>query len=204
MKERRWLLFSAWVWLAIVIGGSAGLMIYSYKPGVAQENAPKIWPVSSQLARDRDLPTLIMFAHPKCPCTRASIGELDMLMAQSAGQVNAKVVFFRPDGAENWSDTGLWQSAAAIPGVTVQFDNEGLEAQNFHATTSGHVVLYDAHGQLLFSGGITEARGHSGDNSGRSAIVEFLRHGSISNHSTPTFGCPLRESITPAVAIKGP
>ena len=41
--------------------------------------------------------------------------------------------------------------------------------------TSGQVVVYDAKGALLFSGGITAARGHMGDNAGRDRITALLR-----------------------------
>jgi hypothetical protein len=144
-----------------------------------------------------------MFAHPKCPCTRASIEELSTLMARSQGLVDARVVFFKPEDAdENWAITDSWKRASAIPGVIVQTDSEGLEASNFRATTSGQVVLYDAEGRLLFSGGITEARGHEGDNDGRSAVLDFLRHGKSVFTATPVFGCPIQEKTPDKIAVK--
>ena len=61
-----------------------------------------------------------------------------------------------------------------FPGVSVSSDQEGFEAKNFQSTTSGYVLLYDANGRLLFQGGITGSRGHSGENSGRDAIEAIL------------------------------
>jgi hypothetical protein len=84
----------------------------------------------------------------------------------------------------------LWRSAEAIPGVTVRADQDGNEARCFQAKTSGHVALYDVHGKLLFSGGITSSRGHSGDNAGRSAIMKLLKH-EMAVGETPVFGCSL-------------
>jgi predicted heme/steroid binding protein len=126
-------------------------------------------------------------------------------MAKSHGLVDARVVFFKPEEAsQDWAVTDIWKAAATIPGVTVQTDSEGREALNFRASTSGHVVLYDVNGQLLFSGGITEARGHMGDNDGRSAVVNLLRHGKSTLSATPVFGCTIQESAPPTVAIEHP
>jgi hypothetical protein len=53
-------------------------------------------------------------------------------------------------------------------------------------------MLYDARGALLFSGGITGARAHAGDNPGRSALVALLNRQSGTHASTTNvFGCSL-------------
>jgi hypothetical protein len=60
--------------------------------------------------------------------------------------------------------------------------------------------LFDAGGDLLFRGGITEARGHWGDSEGRSAILSLLalEHrpaaGRAGRLDSPVFGCPLFDS----------
>jgi len=133
-----------------------------------------------------------MLVHPQCPCSRASIGELALLMAQSQGRLKAYVLFLKPAGfSDDWEKTDLWQSAAGIPGVKPLVDYDGMEARRFHAKTSGQTVLYDAEGRLLFSGGITAARGHAGDNAGRSAIVSLVNAKVADKAETPVFGCPL-------------
>ena len=70
-------------------------------------------------------------------------------------------------------------------------DDEGTEANRFHAATSGQTLLYDAAGSLLFSGGITGSRGHSGDNAGQTAIVSLVNSGAPRLTETSVFGCPL-------------
>jgi hypothetical protein len=70
-------------------------------------------------------------------------------------------------------------------------DDGGAEASLFHAATSGQTALYDAAGNLLFSGGITRARGHAGDNAGLTAVVSLLTSGETEERGTPVFGCPL-------------
>jgi len=113
-------------------------------------------------------------------------------MAQSQGRLTAYVLFLKPEGfSDNWEKTDLWQSARDIPGVKPIVDYDGIEARRFHATTSGQTVLYDAEGCLLFSGGITIARGHAGDNVGRSAIVSLVNSRVAEQTETPVFGCPL-------------
>ncbi len=193
MKKTLWI-FAA-VWLVVVAAGSAWLWRHSLTPGAAAGVAPESWPQVEEVKRVEGKPTLVMFAHPKCPCTRASIGELAVLMGRCQGKVEARVVFYQPkEMPEDWVHSDTWRSAEAIPGVTVQTDEDGRTAEKFHAGTSGQVVLYGADGRLLFSGGITEARGHSGDNDGRSALVEILEDGQAKHaQRTPVFGCSLTE-----------
>lgn len=136
--------------------------------------------------------TLIMLAHPKCPCTRASVEELSKLMAYGRGRLRAYLLFAKPNGyPDDWSKTDLWMTAASIPGVTVLFDDDGIEADRFGTSTSGQVILYDQTGKLQFRGGITQSRGHSGDNAGRSAVEALVSGRVPERDQTPVFGCPL-------------
>jgi hypothetical protein len=86
--------------------------------------------------------------------------------------------------------------------VTVVRDDDGREARRFGVEASGETLLYDADGSLLFSGGITAARGHAGDNAGRTELVSLLNHEPSSRtnivdrtgshrDATSVFGCPL-------------
>jgi len=190
-KSKLILVVTSVSWLLLIGSGVAFLWNYEGNPGVAAA-APEVWPADSLIRRASDRATLVMLAHPHCPCTRASVEELSRLMTQAQGRVKAYVLFIKPpDLSEGWEQTDLLTSAAAIPGVTVVRDDEGVEASRFHASTSGQTVLYDAVGKLLFSGGITSARGHEGDNAGRTAIVSLLTAGTAERDETPVFGCPL-------------
>ena len=158
----------------------------------ATGTVPRSWPAEAKVALDPDRPTLLMFAHPQCPCTEATIGELNRLLVRCGGRATVRVLFFAPEhAAEDWTQTDLWKSAAAIPGVSVQIDRDGKTARNFGAQTSGQVVLYDSRGELLFQGGITAGRGHAGDNAGADAIVSRLRAGAGERNRTAVFGCSL-------------
>ena len=165
------------LWGVTVCAGIGMLADYEARPGDAAPSPDK-WPTMSRIVRATGQSHLVMFAHPRCPCTRASIGELAVVMSQCQGRLAADVLFLKSAEFEReWTQSDLWRSATSIPGVTVALDESGAEAQQFGAITSGHVVLYDGDGRLLFSGGITGSRGHFGDNYGRSTIVALVRDG---------------------------
>jgi hypothetical protein len=197
-KSQRWRkriklirLTSAVLWVVAVSIGLWILWGYENAPGVSAQ-PPVRWPTDSRIQRAPDSATLVMLAHPHCPCTRASIGELARLMAHSQGRVRAYVLFLKPAGfSDEWEKTDLWQSARSIPGVNVLIDDGGAEARRFHAATSGQTMLYDVEGRLLFSGGITGSRGHAGDNAGRSAILSLVNTGAAERTETFVFGCQL-------------
>jgi hypothetical protein len=84
-------------------------------------------------------------------------------------------------------------------------DEKGTEAAKFVAETSGHTLVFDREGTLLFSGGITASRGHAGDNAGESAVLAALRGETMAQLRTPVFGCLLqkRNSATePILCLK--
>ena len=192
-RKSRIALLSIAIWMLIVGSGLRMMLAYDNSPGIIAA-APTMWPADSHISRQSGVPTLVMMIHPHCPCSRASIGELALLMAELPGPVNANVLFIKPhEFPEQWEKTDLWNSAARIPGVKVDVDDDAAEARIFGSQTSGQVMLYDINGQLLFKGGITASRGHSGDNDGRRAIVSLLTQHHEDRAETPVFGCPLFE-----------
>lgn len=179
------------VWVLTLLSGFGYLMSYANTPGELFPS-PVRWPESANIHRIEQRPTLVMFIHPDCPCTRASVEELSRVVARCQGRADVHVVVLLPcELPSGWEKTDLYRQAAAIPGVTMHIDHGGMEACRFHATTSGHTVLYDAAGHLVFQGGITLARGHSGDNAGESAVVNWLVTGRAGPPDAPVFGCAL-------------
>jgi len=149
-KSRTVFLLACVVWLVAVGYGLRLVWAYENLPG-RSGTPPTTWPTGSTIKRTPGLPTLVLFIHPHCPCSRATIGELAILMAHSQGQVNASAVFVKPDGFEEWEKTDLWSSAADIPGVKLSVDENGVEAKRFQSETSGQIALYSAQGKLLFT-----------------------------------------------------
>ena len=179
------------LWSFAITAGSVMMWNYASLPG-REGRVPISWPGDAQIALSSQGPTLVMFGHPRCPCTRASIEELARLMTNCQGRVETRMIFFRPSGSPtDWPNTDLWRSAEAIPGVRVGSDDDASEARRFQVETSGHTLLYDKEGHLLFSGGITAARGHAGDNVGREALEALLHGRRAPQVRTPVFGCSL-------------
>lgn len=190
-RRRRAAALGVLAWGLAVTAGMTSLWRYATSPEAPAEKAAR-WPATSELRAGSRRPTLILFAHPHCPCTRATLGELARLMAQARGRLEAYVLFLSPESLpEAWARTELWRDAQAIPAVRVVADRNGDEARRFGATGSGTALLYAADGRLVFGGGITAARGHSGDNAGRDAIVTFLDSGAVPNATTRVYGCAL-------------
>ena len=191
-STRVWLLGGlVTVWLAAAIGGLFSVWSYDNAPG-ATAKAPADWPAQTTLARATDRPTLVLLAHPQCSCTHATLGELAEALARARSLPKTYVVFLKPSSMpDGWEKTELWNKASALPNVTVVSDEDGREAGRFGAVTSGQILLYDARGALLFSGGITGARGHAGDNAGRASLVALLNRAPAVRASTNVFGCSL-------------
>jgi hypothetical protein len=181
-------------WCAATAGGFFLLMRYDNTPGPAARS-PAAWPADSRIRPDGKRPCLVVALHPRCPCSRATVAELEELMRSCGDRLESHVFFYAPEGAgAEWADTDLWDSAASIPGVTVWCDGGGAEGRHFGAVTSGHAVLYSAGGELIFCGGLTPARGQTGDNTDRGAILAHVRGKESGVERAAVFGCPLRES----------
>ena len=179
------------VWILTIAAGMSVVWKHEFSAGTPASPSP-IWPRASKLPRPSKTPVLVMLAHPRCPCTRASIGELAKIMTTLQGRLSSYVLFFAPkDSSLDWQTTDLWASAQAIHGVHVSADEDGREARLFRAATSGQTILYSASGRLLFSGGITKSRGHHGDSVGKSAIESLVNEANVDTERTPVFGCDL-------------
>lgn len=178
------------LWIAGVAAGFVVLERYSLAEGMASEGVD--WPAGTAVQPSAERPTLLMFAHPHCPCTHSSLEELNREIARQPQAADYVVVFTIPQeaGAE-WRDSTLYRLASASQGVRVVLDEGGVEAQRFGAHTSGTVLLYNTHGKLMFDGGITAARGHEGDNDGLNQLDHVLREGTGQVLRFPVFGCGL-------------
>ncbi|QDU31204.1 hypothetical protein ETAA8_63570 [Anatilimnocola aggregata] len=137
--------------------------------------------------------TLVMFAHPRCSCTRSSLAELAVIVARAPDLAPIQVIFSAPAiDDEAWTNSDLVRQANRMIGVQVKWDAGQHLTNQLGVRTSGHALLYDATGQLIYSGGVTSLRGHAGWSSGHTAILAGNRgqHGPLI--SAPVFGCSLR------------
>ena len=191
-RRSSWLIGAiAAVWIAAAAGGLYVVWAYDNAPGLPAKAGP-VWPQHTALERATDRPTIVLLAHPLCDCTRATLGELAEALARASVKPKTYVVFLKPSSMpEGWEKSSLWASAEKLPHTTIVRDDDGLEAERFGALTSGQTMVYDAQGSLRFSGGITGARAHEGDNAGRAAVVALLNHLPSKHAATNVFGCSL-------------
>jgi hypothetical protein len=190
----------AFAWVALITGGTILLLNFTNRPGLPG-NAPARWPGGSKIVLGADYPTLIMAVHPRCACTRASLGELAIVLAQVEEQVTANILV--PAPAANADVAEIEELKAEIAytlSSPVIVDLDRSETKRFGLETSGHVLLYNQHGDLLFSGGITPGRGHAGASLGREALVARIRtpnqNSTLATLKSPTFGCSLFSHAT--------
>lgn len=188
------------VWFVSIIWGLIVMLNYETRPGPNPRQLTQ-WPADSLLQLSSTTPTVFMFTHPHCPCTRASIAEWERVISRCRAKAEFNVIAFEPANANaGWQQSDLVCRAAACSDGPVFWDKEGREARRFNVSTSGHVVMYDPDGRLRFSGGITGSRGHEGANLGRSLLVSWLLKnpdGRAAQHDvleSPVFGCPLMNS----------
>lgn len=176
------------VWAVAVAATAVWTAAYTATPG-APAAPPLRWPADSALAAPPGRPTLLLFAHPTCPCSRASLDELALILDEAGPNLTATVVLQKTSGPP----TPLQAAAAELPGATVFLD-DGAERRRFRARTSGETLLYGSDGRLLFRGGVTAGRGHRGENPGRLTILALLAgppEPAATPVECPVYGCPL-------------
>lgn len=178
-------------WALAVVSLLIYLTAYSLRPG---PNGPALasWPKDAKVSRPAGASSLIMFVHPQCPCTRASVAELDRLVSAFPSRINATVVFLRPsDRPEDWVKSDLWESVLRIPGAQPREDVDGRESTRFGVKTSGETVLFDPDGNEIFRGGLTSSRGHEGASDGTNALRRYFNGEGMPIRTASTYGCAL-------------
>jgi len=179
------------LWGAVVVSWFGYLTWYSNAPG-AVSAAPIDWPHNSTIELAEDRPSLLMFIHPRCPCTSASLDELAEIIARCRDLATYYCIFvLPPEVPPDWEQGRLWRKASGLSRVQCIVDSHGREAKRFGAKTSGAVQVYSDAGKLVFNGGVTGARNHDGDNVGATAVTRWIRARHAEVTETFVFGCPL-------------
>ncbi len=182
------------VWSIAIICGMSSIIGYSNTPG-EESFPPNVLLKEAPVSFNDNHYQLLMFIHPKCPCTRSSIRELTRFITSCPENITITFFCFVPsdksDKNKNWLNTDIVKSAQAIPHSIVISDVNGKWAKSFDAKTSGHVLLYHPDGNLLFSGGITAGRGHEGDNPGRTFITHAVKNKGSKSSQCLVYGCPI-------------
>jgi hypothetical protein len=182
-----WWLGALAIWFGVAGAGIGILTSHSRTPGRGGSPSAS-WPVGLSIRHTPGVATLLVFLHPECPCSRASVAELGRVLAKNGRPVQVMACVAHWKGSVGGS---LWDAVERIPGVKVIADVEGQIAKRFGAETSGTAALYNESGRLIFFGGITGARGHEGDNAGEDALQHLLL-GQPSSYTRPNvYGCSI-------------
>lgn len=189
MRFAGWILTAAW----LTAGAAGSWFLWSYADAPGGDAGAAEWPREAGLSLDRVRPTVVLFVHPRCACTRASLNELARVLSARSGRASLRALFYRPIRAgAGWERGELWDDAARL-GFEPRSDPGGRTAASFGARTSGFVAIYAPSGRALYRGGVTLARGHEGDNMGAAAVADAL-DGRAGTKEGPVFGCLLRRA----------
>ncbi|MBX3438799.1 MAG: hypothetical protein KF861_14995 [Planctomycetaceae bacterium] len=183
------------MWGAVTIAGLLLLTIFAHEAGPAG-SPPPTWRNGTELPNASRRFTLLMFVHPRCSCTRASLEQLARIQARHPERLQIHLIIYAPEHSTvDWTRTHQWDMAHRIPGAAVSLDPLGTTARRYGAETSGHVVLYDKGGRFCFAGGLTAGRGHDGDSQGADAVLAHLQGQKRAPARTPVFGCLLHARV---------
>lgn len=190
------------LWIALLLLGYGRMANYATTPGVLAA-VPSIWKDDLGLGPLPEDGAIVVFLHPRCPCSNASLTELEEVVSRTKTPP-IRMVFFVPNPiTENWTQSTAVSLARALPGASVVWDERGVIADRFGAKTSGHVLWYDRSGTLQFSGGVTAKRGHIGPNRGQTALVDLSVGKRPVTTTTPVFGCSLESGGPVACEVRG-
>ena len=185
------------LFLCLGIGGLFCLTDYANRPGADAQNLSEVWPQSAP-----EMPTaqatVAFFYHPKCPCTRATVRNLERFLSQTGTRPAVIAFAYHPDDETgHWVETPLTQQVRRLANSRVVPDADGRMAQQFGATTSGQLLIYDEDHRLVFSGGITPSRGHEAESIASRKFATCLSgEATVELVKQPVFGCSI-------VATKG-
>lgn len=185
----RWAMLLLTIWAVLIGSLLLGLGHYSMREG-KRGLVPRL--VENQ-------PGLVahFFLHPQCPCSAASVEELDRLMTRLGAKSDLLVTahVFEPENATNdWAGSEMVARLKRMPGVQVQMDPLGKQGETLGVKSSGHLLVYHD-GVLRFSGGLTALRGHAGrSDSGEAAYLALTgehKNEWMTDVDWVVFGCPI-------------
>lgn len=213
-KEKKLtLVLSIVAWVLAAVGAFGYINYYSTRPG-AVGSLPLANEIRS-FVHGTEKSVVVAFIHPKCKCSDATVDELSDLMSTLPVEKKPKVLvlFYYPqEEAAKWAtESALYKKVIARNDWQMTLDQGGKQAYAWGALTSGHIIYVDEQGEVQFSGGITESRGHRGENLGKidlkKAILKLENENIVVEKSAnenanaevsqraiaaePTFGCAM-------------
>lgn len=184
-----WIAMLIVIWIVAIV--AAYVVVARYEQTSGAIGSTRAWPSGAALRPSATRLTLLVFIHPRCPCTRASLAELTNVLRDCGDRVQTCVIacdLARDD--PDWRVGATLTAAGRLPSCTVAHDPTGTLARAFGAETSGLVALYAPNGSVLYWGGVTPSRGMIGVNPGARALRRAIAGDTVAI-SMPVFGCPL-------------
>ncbi len=179
------------IWFVAVASGFWLLTSYNFASNTVS-SAPTEWPTGTNLKLDTNSPTLLVFIHPQCPCSSATLTELEQLVSEVDQQVKCTILMGCPSAkVDRWMRSSNVRTSLTMKGIQTVIDLDGAVATRFNITTSGHCLLYSVTGNLMFQGGITTERGHEGESCGQISIKNLIAGTPSRIAHFPVFGCEL-------------
>jgi hypothetical protein len=180
------------LWSVLLFGGLALFSIDQSRQGT-RGTIPARWPGASRIHRAAGQPTLLVFLHPNCPCSIATVHSLQRSLRALRPEARPKTVFVvRPAVRDDWRARQLLATAAETPNGSFFQDDGEKEIARFGADVSGHLLLYGPAGALLFDGGVTPERGQEAESMASDRFQQVLTGMPRSPVRTAVFGCGLQ------------
>ena len=188
-------LMAVGAWGVLLAGSFAVVHAYMARPGPVATVVAARWPAQTELGQPGGVAQLLVFLHPRCPCTDATLTNLSTVVraeSKSGAPAEITVVISGP-AASGGCPPQLQRTLDAMGHVKVRIDADGRMARDFGAATSGHVVWSDGQGRVGFSGGITPGRGHVGPCESLALLAAAMKsHGSDKPvEATAVYGCSI-------------
>lgn len=181
----------AFTWIGISLFGWCTLFRHTFRPSITAEIAARSL-CAQGLAQPSEAFQIVIFAHPFCPCTQATLDKLDESLTRFPAKTSIRVIFVI-EGLERSSveESSSIAFARRLPKVEVQFDDTGEAVLHWGARVSGEVFAFNRSGHCVFHGGLTSGRGHKGDSLGQKELERRAAGGCDEQYAGPVFGCAL-------------
>jgi hypothetical protein len=169
------------------------LFAHAFRPSETGDS-PRQWPARSALKREAGRGHVVLFAHPGCPCTLATLTNLAELSERLPDRFEVSIVFVTCGLNQDFVARAPVVKAAEQMRTARVWDDDGREAHAFGARVSGEVFAFNEFGEAVFHGGVTAARGHVGGSDGLRQLERTLMDSSRGVIEAPVFGCRLPQT----------
>ena len=196
-STRKFVLF---FWIVTSLYGIYFSINYSSTPGESSKWSEP-WPEQSQLKFEPDKFNFVVFLHPECDCSKATLNQIEEIVKDAGSEkIHYLAVFLLPEKMRiAWGESDLLKRTRGIKNLQIYIDDQ-KEFQRFGVKTSGQTLIFGPSKDLLFSGGLTVARGHIGVSMGQDFVLSLFKGRDLAKNKidkkinlTPVFGCQTEE-----------